>query len=91
MHLKKTVIKNLIFLLIASVALVNLNSCAWTHYETGKNYLKKQKYGEAIESFNTALEKNPKYSKVHTSLGIAYYKNEMYEKAVSELKAAKKK
>jgi tetratricopeptide (TPR) repeat protein len=60
------------------------------HYSIGVNYLEQQKYQDAIDSFNTVLEKNPEYPKVYTLLGIAHYKKEMYAQAISELETAKR-
>jgi tetratricopeptide (TPR) repeat protein len=81
--------KNLIILLIVSISFIIFSGCAGMHYGAGVGYLKQQKYPEAIDSFKTILEKNPRYPKAHTLLGIAYYKNEMYGQAVTELESAK--
>ncbi|MFQ5712700.1 MAG: tetratricopeptide repeat protein [Candidatus Scalinduaceae bacterium] len=81
--------RKLMELLIVLIFVVIFSGCAGMHYRTGESYLKQQKYPEAINSLETALEKNPGYPKAHTLLGIAYYKTEMYEQAISELKVAK--
>lgn len=81
--------KNLITLSIVSIIMILFSGCAGMHYREGVTSLKLQKYPEAIDSFNTVLEKNPRYPKAHTQLGIAYYKTEMYGKAIFELETAK--
>lgn len=82
--------KNLTTLSIVTVILFIGSGCAGIHYRTGVNYLEQQKYQDAIDSFNTILEKNPEYPKVYTQLGIAHYKTEMYAQSISELETAKR-
>jgi len=82
--------KNLTTLSIVTVILFIGSGCAGMHYGTGVNYLEQQRYQDAIDSFNTVLEKNPEYPKVYTLLGIAHYKKEMYAQAISELETAKR-
>ncbi len=81
--------KNLTTLSIVTVILFIGSGCAGMHYRTGVNYLEQQKYQDAIDSFNTVLEKNQEYPKVYTQIGIAHYKTEMYAQAISELETAK--
>lgn len=82
--------KDLRTLPIVLISLIVFIGCAGMHYGTGMGHLKQQNYKDAIDSFNTVLEKNPEYPRAHTQLGIAYYKTEMYEQAISELQTAKK-
>jgi len=82
--------KNLMSLPIVSICLIISIGCAGMHYGTGVGHLKQQNYKDAIDSFNTVLEKNPEYPNAHTQLGIAYYKTEMYDQAISELQTARK-
>ncbi len=82
--------KNLTTLLVVIVSLFIGSGCVGINYRKGVNYLEQQKYQDAIDSFNTVLEKNPEYSKVHTQLGIAHYKTEMYAQAIFELETAKR-
>lgn len=81
--------KNLKTLSIVSISLIVFSGCTSMHYMEGVSSLKQQEYSEAIDSFNTVLEKNPEYSDARTKLGTAYYKAQMYEQAISELEAAK--
>jgi tetratricopeptide (TPR) repeat protein len=82
--------KNLMSLSIVSICLIIFIGCAGMQYGTGVGHLKQQNYKDAIDSFNTVLEKNPEYPNAHTQLGIAYYKTGRYEQAISELKTARK-
>ncbi len=82
--------KNLTTLSIVTVILFIGSGCAGMHYGTGVGHLKQQNYKDAIDSFNTVLEKNPEYPSAHTQLGIVYYKTGRYEQAISELKTARK-
>ncbi len=82
--------KNLTTLSIVSICMIVFIGCAGMHYGTGVSHLKQQNYKDAIDSFNTVLEKNPEYPNAHTQLGIAYYKTGRYEQAISELETAKK-
>ena len=82
--------KNLMSIPIVSICLIISIGCAGMHYGTGVGHLKQQNYKDAIDSFNTVLEKNPEYPNAHTQLGIAYYKTEMYDQAISELQTAKR-
>jgi tetratricopeptide (TPR) repeat protein len=82
--------KNLRTLPIVLISLIIFSGCAGMHYGTGVGHLKQQNYKDAIDSFNTVLEKNPEYPSAHTQLGIVYYKTGRYEQAISELKTARK-
>ncbi len=82
--------KNLRTLSIVLISLIIFIGCAGMHYGTGVSQLKQQNYKDAIDSFNTVLEKNPEYPNAHTQLGISYYKTETYEQAISELQTARK-
>lgn len=76
-------------LLIVLIFAIIFSGCVGTHYMAGERYFEQEKYPEAINSLETALEKNPRYPEAHTLLGIAYYKTEKYEQAISELNVAK--
>lgn len=56
--------------------------------EDGTALLKEKKYDEAIEAFDTAIQKEKQISEAYRGRGIAYWELEEYEKARDAFKEA---
>lgn len=58
------------------------NAKAKIFYTKGQDYFNKEKYNEAIESFNKALQEDPDFAFAWDNLGLSYRKLENYDKAM---------
>jgi Tfp pilus assembly protein PilF len=58
------------------------------YVDEGIEYTNKQKYDQAMESFQNALKKNPKNTRAHYSLGGIYNYKKMFPKAEESFKTA---
>jgi len=68
---------------ITILLLVGLTvGCAMTPYKQGKAFLKGERYDDAIEQFQLALNKDPDNSLILRELAIAHYQKKDYDKAI---------
>lgn len=58
-------------------------------YLQGNHLMKKDRYDEAIEKFELALQNKPDHVGAQCELGVAYYKKGEYDRAISALNKAR--
>lgn len=69
---------------------LNKNPEAETYFNIGVIYMYKDRYQDAIDYFNTALQLKPDYFEAHVNLGATYLKIENYAKAIEHYQEASK-
>lgn len=71
----------------AAAAVCFLTGCA-DYVKDGTKLLEEGQYQEAIESFQSAIEKDEDAAEAYRGIGMAYYEQQDYEKARENLQAA---
>lgn len=57
-------------------------------FKQGLSFAKTQHYENAINAYNKALEKNPRYTEAYNHRGIAWSKKDRYDKAIADFSKA---
>jgi predicted phosphodiesterase len=78
----------LLVVLLFSAQVVGMDPKAAEENEIGEKLFELQRYDEAIEHFQRAIEIEPEFAEARSNLGLVYYHLCMYEKALEEFKIA---